>query len=58
MLAGENTVWNVCFVNILSPDIPEDEAQYWTGKLERINMGIHDEVRHILLTNNCLLTFF
>uniref|UniRef100_A0A3Q3GD71 Unc-13 homolog B n=1 Tax=Kryptolebias marmoratus TaxID=37003 RepID=A0A3Q3GD71_KRYMA len=25
-------------------DIPEDEAQYWTGKLERINMGIHDEV--------------
>ncbi|MED6260190.1 Protein unc-13 B [Ataeniobius toweri] len=24
-------------------DIPEDEAQYWTGKLERINMGIHDE---------------
>ncbi|KAF7216846.1 hypothetical protein G4P62_001804, partial [Nothobranchius furzeri] len=26
-------------------DIPEDEAQYWTGKLERINMGIHDEVK-------------
>uniref|UniRef100_A0A672HTY8 C2 domain-containing protein n=1 Tax=Salarias fasciatus TaxID=181472 RepID=A0A672HTY8_SALFA len=26
-------------------DIPDDEAQYWTGKLERINtMGIHDEV--------------
>ncbi|XP_061590385.1 uncharacterized protein LOC133455393 isoform X4 [Cololabis saira] len=25
-------------------DIPDDEAQYWTGKLERINtMGIHDE---------------
>uniref|UniRef100_A0A3B3VSK6 Unc-13 homolog B n=1 Tax=Poecilia latipinna TaxID=48699 RepID=A0A3B3VSK6_9TELE len=24
-------------------DIPEEEAQYWTGKLERINMGIHDE---------------
>lgn len=27
-------------------DIPEDEAQYWTGKLEHINtMRIHDEVR-------------
>uniref|UniRef100_A0A4W6EIW3 Unc-13 homolog Ba (C. elegans) n=1 Tax=Lates calcarifer TaxID=8187 RepID=A0A4W6EIW3_LATCA len=26
-------------------DIPEDEAQYWTSKLERINtMRIHDEV--------------
>uniref|UniRef100_A0A3B3DUF4 Unc-13 homolog B n=1 Tax=Oryzias melastigma TaxID=30732 RepID=A0A3B3DUF4_ORYME len=26
-------------------DIPEDEAMYWTSKLERINtMGIHDEV--------------
>ncbi|KAM9734683.1 uncharacterized protein unc13bb isoform 3-T3 [Menidia menidia] len=25
-------------------DIPDDEAQYWTGRLERINtMGIHDE---------------
>nr|XP_040053646.1 uncharacterized protein LOC120831873 isoform X1 [Gasterosteus aculeatus aculeatus] len=25
-------------------DIPDDEAQYWTGKLERINtMSIHDE---------------
>uniref|UniRef100_A0A8C9VZ53 Unc-13 homolog B n=1 Tax=Scleropages formosus TaxID=113540 RepID=A0A8C9VZ53_SCLFO len=25
-------------------DIPEDEARYWTGKLERLNtMGIHDE---------------
>uniref|UniRef100_A0A671TAF4 Protein unc-13 homolog B-like n=1 Tax=Sinocyclocheilus anshuiensis TaxID=1608454 RepID=A0A671TAF4_9TELE len=29
-------------------EIPEDEARYWTGKLERINaMGIHDEVRPI-----------
>ncbi|XP_035996593.1 uncharacterized protein LOC118564010 [Fundulus heteroclitus] len=27
-------------------DIPEDEAQYWTGKLERINMGIHEEFPH------------
>uniref|UniRef100_A0A673C2D4 Unc-13 homolog B n=1 Tax=Sphaeramia orbicularis TaxID=375764 RepID=A0A673C2D4_9TELE len=27
-------------------DIPDDEAQYWTGKLERINtMTIHDEER-------------
>uniref|UniRef100_A0A8C3G6T3 Unc-13 homolog B n=1 Tax=Cyclopterus lumpus TaxID=8103 RepID=A0A8C3G6T3_CYCLU len=27
-------------------DIPDDEAQYWTGKLERINtMRIHDEQR-------------
>uniref|UniRef100_A0A3B5BHH4 C2 domain-containing protein n=1 Tax=Stegastes partitus TaxID=144197 RepID=A0A3B5BHH4_9TELE len=27
-------------------DIPDDEAQYWTGKLERINtMGLHDEVK-------------
>uniref|UniRef100_A0A8C5NFH3 Unc-13 homolog B n=1 Tax=Gouania willdenowi TaxID=441366 RepID=A0A8C5NFH3_GOUWI len=31
-------------------DIPDDEAQYWTGKLERINtMGIHDEVKLVLL---------
>uniref|UniRef100_A0A669D6Y6 Unc-13 homolog B n=1 Tax=Oreochromis niloticus TaxID=8128 RepID=A0A669D6Y6_ORENI len=30
-------------------DIPDDEAQYWTGKLERINrMGIHDEVKYSL----------
>lgn len=28
-----------------SPDIPENEAQYWTDKLEQINsMEIHDEV--------------
>uniref|UniRef100_A0A8C3AAZ5 Unc-13 homolog B n=1 Tax=Cyclopterus lumpus TaxID=8103 RepID=A0A8C3AAZ5_CYCLU len=28
-------------------DIPDDEAQYWTGKLERINtMRIHDEVTY------------
>lgn len=27
-------------------DIPDDEAEYWTGKLDRINtMGIHDEVK-------------
>uniref|UniRef100_A0A671TB84 Protein unc-13 homolog B-like n=1 Tax=Sinocyclocheilus anshuiensis TaxID=1608454 RepID=A0A671TB84_9TELE len=35
-------------------EIPEDEARYWTGKLERINaMGIHDEVRpvHVQLNN-------
>uniref|UniRef100_A0A665UVV5 Unc-13 homolog B n=1 Tax=Echeneis naucrates TaxID=173247 RepID=A0A665UVV5_ECHNA len=29
-------------------DIPDDEAQYWTGKLERINtMRIHDEVESL-----------
>ncbi len=29
-------------------EIPEDEARYWTGKLERINaMDIHDEVRPV-----------
>uniref|UniRef100_A0A671RLS2 Protein unc-13 homolog B-like n=1 Tax=Sinocyclocheilus anshuiensis TaxID=1608454 RepID=A0A671RLS2_9TELE len=36
-------------------EIPEDEARYWTGKLERINtMGIHDEVRpvHVQLNNS------
>lgn len=33
-------------VHVLSLDIPDDEAQYWTGKLEQINtMGIHDEVK-------------
>uniref|UniRef100_A0A8C2I390 Unc-13 homolog B n=1 Tax=Cyprinus carpio TaxID=7962 RepID=A0A8C2I390_CYPCA len=35
-------------------EIPEDEARYWTGKLERINaMGVHDEVRpvHVQLNN-------
>lgn len=32
-------------VQTICPDIPEDEAQYWTSKLERINtMRIHDEV--------------
>lgn len=31
-------------------DIPDDEAQYWTGKLERINtMRIHDEVKSLLV---------
>ncbi|CDQ59179.1 unnamed protein product [Oncorhynchus mykiss] len=30
-------------------DIPDDEAQYWTGKLDRINtMRIYDEVRPTL----------
>lgn len=26
------------------PDIPDDEAEYWTSKLKGINMQIHDEV--------------
>uniref|UniRef100_A0A8C1S5N5 Unc-13 homolog Ba (C. elegans) n=1 Tax=Cyprinus carpio TaxID=7962 RepID=A0A8C1S5N5_CYPCA len=31
-------------------DIPDDEAQYWTRKLERINsMRIHDEVQTVFL---------
>uniref|UniRef100_A0A671L9L7 Unc-13 homolog Ba (C. elegans) n=1 Tax=Sinocyclocheilus anshuiensis TaxID=1608454 RepID=A0A671L9L7_9TELE len=31
-------------------DIPDDEAQYWTKKLERINsMRIHDEVQTVFL---------
>uniref|UniRef100_A0A671LCM4 Unc-13 homolog Ba (C. elegans) n=1 Tax=Sinocyclocheilus anshuiensis TaxID=1608454 RepID=A0A671LCM4_9TELE len=31
-------------------DIPDDEAQYWTKKLERINsMRIHDEVQTVCL---------
>uniref|UniRef100_A0A3Q3G5X9 Unc-13 homolog B n=1 Tax=Labrus bergylta TaxID=56723 RepID=A0A3Q3G5X9_9LABR len=30
-------------------DIPDDEAQYWTGKLDRINtMDIHDQVKYDL----------
>uniref|UniRef100_A0A672II40 Unc-13 homolog Ba (C. elegans) n=1 Tax=Salarias fasciatus TaxID=181472 RepID=A0A672II40_SALFA len=30
-------------------DIPEDEAQYWTDKLERINtMPVHDEVKYLI----------
>lgn len=42
----------VCCVHVLVPDIPDDEAQYWTGKLERINtMTIDDEVK-------CSLTRF
>lgn len=37
----------ICCMHIFVPDIPDDEAQYWTGKLERINrMGIHDEVKY------------
>ena len=37
---------SVCVCLCMSlPDIPEDEAQYWTRKLDHINtMGIHDEV--------------
>uniref|UniRef100_A0A3Q1GAA1 Unc-13 homolog B n=1 Tax=Acanthochromis polyacanthus TaxID=80966 RepID=A0A3Q1GAA1_9TELE len=36
-------------------DIPDDEAQYWTGKLERINtMGMHDEVTDGLLSLWCV----
>ena len=36
----------VCCTHVSIPDIPDDEAQYWTGKLERINtMRIHDEVK-------------
>uniref|UniRef100_A0A3P8RZL5 Unc-13 homolog B n=1 Tax=Amphiprion percula TaxID=161767 RepID=A0A3P8RZL5_AMPPE len=36
-------------------DIPDDEAQYWTGKLERINtMGMHDEVTDDLLSLWCV----
>uniref|UniRef100_A0A672PSI6 Phorbol ester/diacylglycerol-binding protein unc-13-like n=1 Tax=Sinocyclocheilus grahami TaxID=75366 RepID=A0A672PSI6_SINGR len=49
-------------------DIPDDEAQYWTKKLERINsMRIHDEVQtvckvfpdHTLLTSgfHCAVDF-
>lgn len=41
-------------------EIPEDEARYWTGKLERINaMGVHDEVRpvHVQLNNSMLSIF-
>lgn len=43
----QNTGSCVCLcMHILVPDIPDDEAQYWTGKLERINtMSIHDEVK-------------
>lgn len=42
----------VCCAHFLVPDIPDDEAQYWTGKLERINtMRIDDEVK-------CSLTRF
>uniref|UniRef100_A0A8C2ZNC2 Unc-13 homolog Ba (C. elegans) n=1 Tax=Cyclopterus lumpus TaxID=8103 RepID=A0A8C2ZNC2_CYCLU len=38
-------------------DIPEDEAQYWTGKLDRINtMRIHDEVSNSGLLISCTLT--
>uniref|UniRef100_A0A667XZ97 Unc-13 homolog B n=1 Tax=Myripristis murdjan TaxID=586833 RepID=A0A667XZ97_9TELE len=36
-------------------DIPDDEAQYWTGKLERINtMRIHDEVRYSAICQESL----
>uniref|UniRef100_A0A8C2Q4H5 C2 domain-containing protein n=1 Tax=Cyprinus carpio TaxID=7962 RepID=A0A8C2Q4H5_CYPCA len=38
-------------------DIPDDEAQYWTRKLERINsMRIHDEVQTVFLPDRTLLT--
>lgn len=36
---------SISSVQSICSDIPEDEAQYWTSKLERINtMRIHDEV--------------
>lgn len=46
----------LCF-NIPPIEIPEDEARYWAGKLERINsMGMHDEVRSVhLQLINCML---
>uniref|UniRef100_A0A672PSF4 Phorbol ester/diacylglycerol-binding protein unc-13-like n=1 Tax=Sinocyclocheilus grahami TaxID=75366 RepID=A0A672PSF4_SINGR len=38
-------------------DIPDDEAQYWTKKLERINsMRIHDEVQTVFFPDHTLLT--
>uniref|UniRef100_A0A8C2J1K6 Unc-13 homolog Ba (C. elegans) n=1 Tax=Cyprinus carpio TaxID=7962 RepID=A0A8C2J1K6_CYPCA len=37
-------------------DIPDDEAQYWTKKLERINsMRTHDEVQTVFLPDHPLL---
>lgn len=45
-------VFCLLFVCILLLDIPDEEAQYWTGKLERINtMGIHDEVKYRYVVN-------
>lgn len=45
------TLVHICvffLMHVFPLDIPDDEAQYWTGKLERINtMGIHDEVTEI-----------
>ncbi len=38
------------FVLSACADIPDDEAQYWTKKLDRINsMRIHDEVQTVCL---------
>uniref|UniRef100_A0A4W6EIT6 Unc-13 homolog Ba (C. elegans) n=1 Tax=Lates calcarifer TaxID=8187 RepID=A0A4W6EIT6_LATCA len=40
-------------------DIPEDEAQYWTSKLERINtMRIHDEVSLLKKSTSCSWSYF
>lgn len=39
----------LCVCTPLLSDIPDDEAQYWTGKLDCINtMRIYDEVRPTL----------
>lgn len=41
---GSHVCWLYAYF-VLVPDIPDDEAQYWTGKLEHINtLGIDDEV--------------
>lgn len=46
--AAHQSSHSVCVLPSLS-DIPDDEAQYWTGKLDRINtMRIYDEVRPTL----------
>ncbi len=53
--------WTATFmISMTFAEIPEDEARYWTGKLERINaMGIHDEVRHVhVQLNNSMPSMF
>lgn len=44
---------HISSVPYVYPDIPEDEAQYWTSKLERI----HNEVTslHILFSCYCVI---
>lgn len=74
LYASKLNKFNQWYLNLpfFPPDIPDDEAQYWTGKLEQINtMTIHDEVKsnlrllflsiislNMLYINQCICQYY